>query len=110
MAEVLDSAAAAGYPDPDSLWHMTPAAMSRAIAAHGAQAARDDRRAWMAGYYFAIAAHAPRRFPQRPCLIRQAPQPMTEEQMRQVLMGFAAERSSIHDPGNPQNTVSGGDL
>lgn len=107
MEEILDEAARAGFPDPEKLWHMSPAAIERAIAAHAAQSAREDRMAWMAGYYCAIAFHAPRRFPRKPHLIHQPSRSMTESQMRQALLALAAERSS-YDVGDPQNTVSGG--
>jgi len=95
MEEVLEAAARAGFPDPDRLWRMTPAAMERAVSAYGAQAARDDRRAWMAGYYCAIAYHSPGRFPRKPHLVHQTPKIMTEEEMRRTMMAFAAERSRL---------------
>jgi len=105
---MLEDAARAGFPAPEKLWHMSPAGIERTFIAHAARAEQDDRRAWMAGYYCAIAFHAPRRFPRKPHLICQTHKTMTEKEMQRVLMAFAAERSS-YDVGNAEDTVSGGD-
>lgn len=103
MEDALEAAAQAGFPDPERLWHMSPAAIERAFIAHSVQAVRDDRRAWMAGYYCAFAFHEPRRFPRKPTLIRQISHSMTEKEMQRRLLIFAAERNDYNDVGNTEN-------
>lgn len=104
---VLESAASAGFPNPDGLWRMTLSEMQRALEAHAEsrriQAEQEDRVAWMTGYYAAIAWHAPRRYPRQPRLVRRGWKPMTEEQMRHALMAFAAERSDRYDFGDAED-------
>ena len=100
MAALIDAAARQGFPDADRLWHMGLSEAARALEARAAerraQAGRDERLAWMAGYYAAVAVHAPGKYPRRSGTAFRAAahaQPMTETQMKAALMAFAAERT-----------------
>ena len=96
MAAVIDGAARQGFDGAESLWGMSPAEAERALAAFAArrraEQERDERLAWMIGYYAAVAVHAPRRFPRqsgtafRPAGPRP---PMTEAQMKRALLALA---------------------
>lgn len=107
MLEIVDAAAQAGFSEVDRLWRLSLADAEHVLTAFAAsrRAAmeRDDRAAWMTGYYCAIAQHAPRKYPRRPRLIRNAPAPMTEAQMKRALMTFASERRNEDDIGNVEN-------
>ena len=96
MAEIIEGAARQGYPGADGLWRMSLAEAARALegfaAARRAQLERDERLAWMAGYYAAVAVHAPRRYPRQSgtAFRRTGPRPpMTEAQMKRALLALA---------------------
>ena len=107
MREIMEEAARQGYPQVEGLWQMTMWEVEQALTAFAAnrqaEAERDDRLAWMTGYYCAVACHAPRRYPPRPHLIRQARKAMTEAQMKRVLMAVAAGRRNKDDVGNAKD-------
>ena len=104
-AALVESAVRQGFPGAHALWDMSPREAALALegfaAARRAEAARDERLAWMAGYYCAVAFHAPKRYPARSGETFRTPgAPMTEAQMKAVLLAFAAERSMRDDIGN----------
>lgn len=113
MAEIIAEAARQGFPDADRLWGMSLAEAERTLEAHAARRRarfeRDERLAWMAGYYFAIAAHAPRRYPRRSGTVFRAAgaaRAMTEAQMKDALFALAAERAgeeAEYDAGNAED-------
>ena len=96
MAAVIDGAARQGFDGAERLWGMSPAEAERALAAFAArrraEQERDERLAWMIGYYAAVAVHAPRRYPRRSgTAFRRfgAAAPMTEAQMKRALLALA---------------------
>lgn len=96
MAAVIDGAARQGFDGAERLWDMSPAEAERALAAFAArrraEQERDERLAWMIGYYAAVAVHAPRRYPRRSgTAFRRfgAAAPMTEAQMKRALLALA---------------------
>ncbi len=100
MAAMIEGAAREGFPDAGRLWRLSlreaELELTAFAARRRAEAERDERLAWMAGYYAAIAVHAPRRYPRRSGTAfhaRVAPEPMTEAQMKRVLEALAAERA-----------------
>lgn len=104
MAAVIEAAAARGFPDAGGLWGMSLREAELALTAYAARQRalreRDERLAWMAGYYAAVAVHAPRRYPRRSGGVFrqvQAPGAMTEAQMKRALLalvGGAEEREA----------------
>ena len=93
FARIVVDAAARGFPDPGRLWHMTPREAGDALTAYGAarrlEAQRDERLAWMIGYYTALAVHSPRRYPkQSGTTFHSAGLAMSEEEMKRVLRGM----------------------
>lgn len=60
-----------------------------------AQAANMDRGAWLSGNYAAMAFHSPKRYPNKPWNADKimgdygVPQEMTEDQMKDALVGIA---------------------
>ena len=107
---LLEEAARAGFDDPARLLSMGLRDAELALTAHAArlrlQRERDERLAWMAGYYAAIAVHAPRRYPRRSgTAFRAMTGPMTEEQMKAALLGFAAG----HTDGSERSGYDAGD-
>lgn len=95
MAAVIADAARQGFPDAGRLWRMSLSEAARALegyaAARRAQDARDERLAWMAGYYAALAVHAPGRYPRRSgTAFHAVGAAMTEAQMKDALLAFAA--------------------
>ena len=113
MLELIDAAARQGYPDAGGLWRMTLRearwALESFAAARRAENERDERLAWMSGYYFALALHAPRRYPRRSGeTFRPAGGAMSEAQMKEALLAFAANRAAMekedeHDIGDAEN-------
>ena len=113
MQALIDAAARQGYPGAAGLWRMSPREAQWALesfsAARRAEAARDERLAWMCGYYFALAAHAPRRYPRRSGeTFRPADAAMSEAQLKEALLAFAAGRAEMkeeneHDVGDAEN-------
>lgn len=106
-------AARQGFPDAAGLWRMSLSEAGDALegfaAARRAQFERDERLAWMIGYYAALAVHAPRRYPRRSGECIRAggeARPMTEAQMKDALLALAAEQpdgeESGHDTGDAE--------
>ena len=84
--------------------------VERALAAfQGARragAARDERLAWMTGYYCALAWHAPRRYPVRPGITffpARQEDAMSEAAMKAALMEMARERRTQDDAGDAED-------
>ena len=97
MAALIGDAARQGFPGADRLWDMglrqARLELEAFAARRRAEAERDERAAWMAGYYAAIAVHAPRRYPRRSGTAFRfsgAPRPMSEAQMKEALAALAA--------------------
>ena len=93
FSRIVADAAAQGFPDPGRLWRMTPREAGDALAAYSAarrlEAQRDERLAWMIGYYAALAVHSPRRYPkQSGTTFHAAAEAMDEEEMKRVLRGM----------------------
>lgn len=101
---IIAGAAAQGFPDPGRLWRMTPREIGDALEAFAAErreaAARDERLAWMIGYYCALAVHSPRRYPKRSGVTfhaARARRAMGEEEMKSVLRGLCIDSGDVED-------------
>ena len=108
MTAIVDDAARRGFTDAGRLWRMTPReaelALEGFIARRRDAEARDERLAWMAGYYCALAVHAPRRYPRRSGeTFHVHGMAMTDAQMKDALRAFAAGRRMCDDIGNAEN-------
>jgi len=97
MAALIDGAARQGFPGADRLWGMGLRQARQELEAFAArrraETERDERTAWMAGYYAAIAIHAPRRYPRRSGTAFRfsgPPRLMSEAQMKDALAALAA--------------------
>ena len=98
-AALIREAARRGFPDAGRLWGMTLREAALALEAFAAarrhQEEANERLAWMAGHYAAIAVHAPRRYPRRSGTAFRAagaPAPMDEAGMKAALLALAARR------------------
>ena len=89
-------AAQAGMPRAWELMHLTPRDIELAFTAHAARQQRElealDLQAWLTGRYVLSALHAPRRYPRRPDGILRPRPPMTDAQIKGVLMRLAEQR------------------
>lgn len=91
--KIIRRAAEAGAMDAGRFWQMTPVEIEWALAALAARQRRAleqaDLLAWLTGRYVAFAAHAPKRYPRRPDGVRTENRPMSDAEMKRVLMNLA---------------------
>ena len=99
-AELLEGAAELGIAGAAELLRRTPKEIEMELRAaerrRQAQAEDMDLLAWLAGRYFMLAMHAPKRYPRRPDGIRRRPEKMSDAQMKQVFAAMAAGREEGH--------------
>lgn len=90
---LMENAAAAGVSHAWEWQHLSPAQLDLEIKALDARRKREleqiDLLAWLAGRYVLCALHAPRRYPRRPDGIILPRAPMSDAQMKGVLMRLA---------------------
>ena len=103
---LLQRAAEAGIGDLQDLLSRTPREIEMEFHALERRRQREwenlDLLAWLAGRYFLIALHAPRRYPRRPDGVRRNASGMTADQMKQVFADMSAGREEEHgDCGKP---------
>lgn len=101
--ELVERAARLGVDAPWRLLDMTAREMEWFFRAEAARRQREaeqaDLAAWLTGRYVLAALHAPRRFPRRPDGVLRRPPSMSDDDMKQVFLNFAAQRRERHGGG-----------
>lgn len=103
--EIIESAFDRGIADAWAFWDMTPAEIHGRLrafrAAKDAEGMRDDRLAWMVGLYTAKGINNPKKFPDKPNIIRVNAAPdapardMDADEMQTLLTAFAEVHNAI---------------
>lgn len=93
---IVERAAEAGMENPGDILLQTPREIElcfRSLARRRQMEWENiDLAAWLAGRYFLIALHAPRRYPRKPDGVRRRAADMSDAQMKRVFTAMAAGR------------------
>lgn len=87
-----------------AFWHMTPNEIAGRFTAFSESRNNDlmlaDKIAWMIGNYVGVATNNPKKFPDKPNMIKKESKSMDEKAIKSTLIAYAEMHNAIEEGKN----------